>query len=412
MDAHVAIVGAGPYGLSLAAHLGAGGVGFRIFGRPMEAWRTRMPTGMLLKSEGCASNLSDPAGRFTLQRFCRENSLPYGDRAIPVPLDTFIRYGVDFQRRLVPLVEETTVTSVGEQTGGFELRLATGETVRARRVVVAVGLGYFGQLPLTLQGIPRHLVSHSSEHADLSPFQGRDVTVIGAGQSALETAALLNEQGADVRVIVREPVVAWNPVPSPDPRSPRQRVRRPMGGLGAGWRTFFYAEAPRAFRHLPLQHRLRAVRNALGPAGAFWLRERVEGQVPILLGQAVLSADVVADRVRLRVAGEDETTEIFTDHVIAATGYRIDLGAMPFLEVSVLSRVRQIGRAPELSANFESSLPGLYFLGQTAAPTFGPVMRFVYGADFAARRLSRHLGSVRDGGRGWMWRVNRRTCQD
>jgi cation diffusion facilitator CzcD-associated flavoprotein CzcO len=407
-DRDVAIVGAGPYGLSLAAHLRATGVDFRIFGRPMETWRTRMPAGLLLKSEGCASNLSDPAGRFTLQRFCGDNDLPYRDYAIPVPLDTFARYGIDFQRRLVPMVEETTVTSVDGHADGFELRLGTGEMARAGRVVVAVGLTYFGQLPSTLQGIPRRHVSHSSEYADLSIFRGRDVTVIGGGQSALETAALLSEQGTDVRVIVRAPILVWNPVPSPDSRPLRDRARRPMGGLGAGWRTLFYAEAPVAFRHLPEQNRLRVVRNALGPAGAWWLRERVEGQVTILLEHVVSEADMAGDRVRLRVAGRGHTTEILTDHVIAATGYRIDLGAMPFLEASVLSRVRQVDRAPELTANFESSVPGLYFVGQAAAPMFGPVMRFVYGADFTARRLARHLGSASDGDH--RWKVPRRTC--
>lgn len=410
-ETDVAIVGAGPYGLSLAAHLGARGVGFRIFGRPMDAWRTRMPAGLLLKSEGCASNLSDPAGRFTLEAFCRNNGLPYGDHVNPVSLDAFTRYGLDFQRRLVPTVEEATVTSIEGRTNGFELRSASGEIVRAGRVVVAIGLSYFGQLPPTLRTIPRGHVSHSSEHSDLSVFRGRDVTVIGGGQSALETAALLNEQGTNVRVIARAPAVAWNPTPSSDPRRLRQRVRRPMSGLGAGWRTFFYAEAPFAFRQLPAQNRLRAVRNALGPAGAWWLRGRVEGQVPIMLECAVSEADMAGDRVRLRVAGTKETAEILTDHVIAATGYHVDLRAIPFLEASVLSRVRLIGRAPELSANFETSLPGLYFVGQAAAPTFGPVMRFVYGADFTARRLARHLGEVRDGDHGRTRKMTRRPCR-
>jgi hypothetical protein len=410
-DRAVAIVGAGPYGLSLAAHLGARGVGFRIFGKPMETWRTGMPTGLLLKSEGCASNLSDPSGRFTLERFCLENSLPYGDRSIPVPLDVFARYGLDFQRRLAPAVEETTVTSIARHADGFSLTLDTGEVARVGRVAVAVGLGYFGRLPSTLRGIPPDRVSHSSESQDLGRFVGRDVTVIGGGQSALETAALLHEQGTGVRVIVRAPFVAWNPVPTPGPRSVRQRMRRPMSGLGAGWRTFFYAETPMAFRYLPEQNRLRAVRNALGPAGAWWLRERVEGHIPILLEHSVSGADIVDDRVRLRLVGLDQTTEILTDHVIAATGYHIELGAMPFLEASLLSGVRKIGRAPALSAYFESSVPGLYFVGQAAAPTFGPVMRFVYGADFTARRLARHLGSVSDGDQRWTRKVPRRTCQ-
>jgi hypothetical protein len=410
-DPNVVIVGAGPYGLSVAAHLGALGVRFRILGQPMGSWRTRMPAGMLLKSDGCASNLSDPAGRYTLDRFCHDDGSPYRDHALPVALDTFVRYGIDFQRRLVPTVEETSVTAIERHADGFELTLETGEMVRAGRVVVATGLRYFRHMPPILLGISPDHVSHSSEHADLSVFRDRDVTVIGGGQSALETAALLREYGAETRVVVRAPAVSWNPVPQPYPRPPLRQVRRPMGGLGAGWRTFFYAEAPMAVRHLPPQSRQRAVRNALGPAGASWLRPRVEGRVPVLLEHAVSAADMAGDRLRLRLVANERSTEILTDHVVAATGYRIDLDAMPFLEDRVLSGLRRIGRAPALSASFESSVPGLYFVGQAAAPTFGPVMRFVYGADFTARRLGRHLGRVLHGDRGSTVRMPRRTCR-
>jgi thioredoxin reductase len=408
-DTDVVVVGAGPYGLSIAAHLDAGGVEFRIFGRPMESWRTRMPAGMLLKSDGCASNLSDPSGRSTLERFSRDNGIPYRDHALPISLDTFTRYGVDFHRRLVPMVEETNVTSVDKHADGFELRLETGEVVRARRVVVAVGLGYFRHVPPALRAIPAGHLSHSSEHADLGVFAGRDVTVIGGGQSALETAALLHEHDVDTRVIVRAPRLAWNPAPGASPRPVRRRVRRPMGGLGAGWRTVFYAEAPMAFRHLPERNRQRAVRTALGPAGASWLRERVEGRIPLLIEHEVAEAGMVGEHVRLRVEGTGDATEIITDHVIAATGYRIDLETLPFLEPSMLSRVRRVRRAPKLSANFESSVPGLYFVGQVAAPTFGPVMRFVYGADFTARTLARHLATPL-GHHRWT-AIMRRACR-
>ena len=141
------------------------------------------------------------------------------------------------------------------------------------------------------------------------------------------------------------------------------------------------------------------------------MRERVDGQVPIMLERAVSEADMAGDRVRLRIVGTEETTEILTDHVIAATGYHTDLRAIPFLGASVLSRVRLIGRAPELSANFETSHPGLYFVGQAAAATFGPVMRFVYGADFTARRLARHLSDVHDGDRRRTRKMTRRPCR-
>ena len=97
----VAIVGAGPYGLSIAAHLQGSGVAFRIFGPPMETWREHMPAGMLLKSDGFASSLSDPGSEFTLKHYCEQNQIPYDDTRVPVKLRTFVEYCMAFQRRFV-----------------------------------------------------------------------------------------------------------------------------------------------------------------------------------------------------------------------------------------------------------------------------------------------------------------------
>src|SRR5690348_13176759 len=90
----VAIIGAGPYGLSLAAHFRELGLDYRIFGKPMQSWRENMPADMLLKSEGFASNLDDPSGQATLERFCAEGNLPYADVGLPVPLSTLVSYGL------------------------------------------------------------------------------------------------------------------------------------------------------------------------------------------------------------------------------------------------------------------------------------------------------------------------------
>jgi hypothetical protein len=387
-DVDVAIVGSGPYGLSIAAHLAAHGVDYRAFGRPMQAWQANMPAGMYLKSEGFASSLSDPDGRLTLRAHCAEQGLGYGDYAVPVPLDTFVSYGLTFQQRFVPNLETTEVVAIGVAPGGFRLRLATGEEVRARRVVVAVGVGHFAYMPSVLADLGPELASHSAAHADLSTFKGQDVTVIGAGQSALETAALLREHDADVRVLVRGSSVAWNPDPAVGPRPLPQRLRRPMSGLGPGLRVWFYSTRPNLFYHLPQTTRVHAVRTTLGPAGAWWLRERVLGGIPLLLDHSVRAAQAQGGRVRLQVENGDGPMELTSDHVIAGTGYRVDLRRLAFLEPALLGRISHIGQVPRLSPSFESSLPGLHFVGLAAANHFGPVMRFVYGASFTARRLT------------------------
>jgi hypothetical protein len=391
----VAVIGAGPYGLSIAAHLRAHGVEFRIFGTPMHTWRAHMPKGMFLKSEGCASNIFAPAGN-TLGQFCAEQGLLYGHYGAPVSLETFTRYGLSFQQRLVPMVEDVMVTELDRSSGGFELRLGSGEGLRARKVVVATGMFHTAHIPAALAQLPPELRSHSGEHTDLSGFGGRDVTVVGGGQSALETAALLHEAGAEVRLLVRRPAVLWNKAPAATRRSLYERTRHPMSNLGPGLGLWFYSNAPMLFCHLPRAIRIARAQNALGPAGAWWLRGRVEGRLPIVAGCSVRGAEPCAGGVRLHLHRSDGgPRQVATDHVIAATGYRFVLGSLPFLSERLRSQVRSVQQTPILSPNLESSVPGLYFTGLASANQFGPAMRFLHGADYTARRISRHVAGGR-----------------
>jgi pyridine nucleotide-disulfide oxidoreductase len=390
----VAIVGAGPYGLSLAAHLHGAGVPNRQFGIPMRPWRTAMPEGMFLKSQGFASNLSAPLRTHTLADFCRQAGRPYADYGLPVPLGTFIDYGRWFASELVPDLEETLVTELVKDGACFLLTLATGETLRARRVVVATGIEYFAHVPGVLAGLPSEACSHSGDHRDLSPLAGRQVVVMGAGQSALETAALLHEQGTSVRVVMRKRDVRWNGEPLALDRPYLQRLREPEAGLGSGWSTWFYSRHPDMFRHLPTSVRVQRARTALGPAGASWLRPRVEGVLPIIAGTSVSQAQAGPGGVTLRLEGPGGEQEITADHVIAATGYRPGADKLPFLGEDLRGGLRTLAGTPVLSGNYESSVPGLYFMGPGVAPTFGPVMRFVYGSDHAARAAGAHLAAT------------------
>jgi thioredoxin reductase len=392
MDA--AIVGAGPYGLSLAAHLRAAGVRFRHFGLPMHLWSGAMPDGMFLKSNGFASNVSDPEGTHTLQAFCRSTGRTYGDYGVPVPLETFTAYGRWFQRSQAPDLEEVLVTEVGRRNGHYELGLAGGERVGARAVVVATGVEHFAHVPEVLCQLPGRLCSHSSAHTDLGQFRGRDVVVVGAGQSALESAALLREGGATVTVVARAARLLWNGAPFESGRTLVQRLREPEAGLGSGWKTWLYSTQPQLYRHLPAAKRVYVARTALGPAGAWWLRSRVEGQFPVLLGHALDRAEARDEGVWLRLRTRDGgARELVTEHVIAATGYRPRVARLSFLEDRLRAELRLLGGAPWVGRDFESSVPGLYFTGPAVASSFGPVMRFVYGTDFASRVLTRGLAA-------------------
>jgi pyruvate/2-oxoglutarate dehydrogenase complex dihydrolipoamide dehydrogenase (E3) component len=143
---------------------------------------------------------------------------------------------------------------------------------------------------------------------------------------------------------------------------------------------------------LPEATRIYRARTALGPAGACWLPNRVLGQFPILLSQTLIWAKTDGDSVRLGVEGPDNSQrELTADHVIAGTGYRSDLARLTFLSAALQQKLKRVADTAAVNGSYESSVPGLYFIGPAVAPTFGPVMRFVYGSDHAARTVARQL---------------------
>lgn len=390
----VAIVGAGPYGLSLAAYLRARRIPFRIFGEPMLSWRQHMPRGMLLKSEGFASSLYDAEDSFTLERYCTGLGLPYQDIGDPVPVERFCDYGLEFQRRLVPELERHEVRSIATRSRGFSLGLSTGETLTAQHVIVATGITHFAYLPPELEHQPPELVSHSSFHADLSGFRGRAVAVIGAGSSAIDTAVLLHEAGAQVRVVARREAISFHEPPV-EPRPLLQRILEPRSGLGTGWRSRLCTDAPLLFHVMPESFRIRVVKRHLGPAPGWSMKERAVGRFPLHLGTSINRVTVGNGGVSLELARRSGGSESVTvDHVIAATGYKPALRRLPFLDPGILSRIRTADEAPVLNRHFESSIAGLYCVGLASANSFGPLTRFAYGARFTARRLARYLTGV------------------
>ena len=385
------IIGAGPYGLSLAAHLRATGRSFRIVGPPMHFWSNHMPRGMCLKSEGFASDLFDPDHQFTLQAYCIDRGIPYRDIGLPVPIETFIAYALEFQRRYVPELETGQALSLARGAGGFELTLATGEIIGARRVVVAAGLMNFAHVPPLLAELPRDWVSHSSAHRDLGGFRGRRVAVLGAGASAIDLAALLREAGANVDLVARRSAIAFHSAPI-EPRAFLQRLKAPRSGLGTGWRSRMATDAPLVFHAMPQSLRFRVVERHLGPAPGWFVRDAVVGRVPMHLNATITQARVTDAGVRLSWSqpGHGEK-EIEVDHVIAATGYRVDLSRIPFIGQEMQAHLNQVAGTPVLNRHFESSVPGIYFIGAAAAHSFGPLLRFAYGAKFAAARVASRL---------------------
>ncbi len=391
-----AIVGAGPYGLSVAAHLKAKGVRFRIFGHPMDSWLRHMPKDMFLKSDGFASTVSDPYGSFTLKHFCAERGIEYADLGKPVPLDAFAGFGLAFKDRFLPELEEKLVTGLERTEGGFRLVLDNGEFVEARIVVLAVGITHFAFMPPGLRSLPPEFASHSFVHRDTTPFRGRRVVVVGGGSSALDLAAQLHDSGAKVQIVARTTELVFHSKPQPGKRrSLWAQLRNPQSGLGPGLKSRFYSNWPHVFYYLPEKLRLQIVKTHLGPSGGWFIRDKIIDRVPLALGYSVEGAETKDGEVRLTLRGLDgKTREIRADHVIAATGYKVDLERLELLPDDLRARIKTVGGSPALSTSFESTIPGLYFVGLAAANSFGPLMRFAYGATFTARRLSQAVAKV------------------
>jgi thioredoxin reductase len=382
------IVGAGPYGLSLAAHLKQKGVRIRMFGRAMDSWISHMPDGMLLKSDGFASNISDPAADYTLGQFCRERGIPYQDKGKPVSREVFASYGLAFRDRKVPELEDKKVVNVEPDPDGFVITLDSGEVFRAKQVVLAIGVTHFGYIPEAVANLAPEYVSHSGQHSDVTRLRGQRVVIVGAGSSALDLAGLMHEAGVDVQLVARRPLKFHSK--SDKQRPSWDKLRRPPSGLGPGWKSFFFANYPNVFHYLPEGLRVEAVRRVLGPSGGAFIRDKVEGKVPTLIGYSLDSARTEDGKVRLTLVDETGTKrDVVADHIIAATGYKVNLEKLAFLSKETRARIKTVVGSPALSSAFESTLPGLYFVGLAAAISFGPVMRFAFGADFTARTIAR-----------------------
>lgn len=387
LTCQVVVVGAGPYGLAAAAHLRSANVDLRVFGKAMEFWERQMPAGMLLRSYWEGSHISDPHGDFTLDQYQRALG---AQLSRPVRRDDFINYGQWFQRQALPDLDDRRVTRIEAASKCYRVMLEDGQSVLAQRVVIATGIASFARRPRQFSAVPPELASHSSGHRDFSRFAGQRVLVVGGGQSALESAALLHESGAAVEVIVRAPGVHWLRYGSRlhtwlhNQANPLRRILYPpsdVGPPGLNW----IVDTPDLFRRLPFALHSRIARRAIRPAGAGWLRPRMNG-VRITTGRVILSANPVGQQVRLRL---EDGTERCVDHILLATGYHVDISRCTFLAPDLVQSLRLVDGYPELTAGFEASLPGLHFLGASAAGTFGPLMRFVAGTKYAASALTR-----------------------
>jgi cation diffusion facilitator CzcD-associated flavoprotein CzcO len=398
-DTDVTIIGAGPYGLAAAAHLKSiKGLEVRVFGEPMGFWEKQMPSGMILRSAWTATHIASPDGRLSLEDYQNSTGELLSKKGAhgkpdPVKIEGFIRYGQWYQSQVVPELDRRNVSEVRSAKNGFRITLADGESFSSRRVVIAAGIAAFAWKPPEFANVPGALASHASEHRDLKKFAGKNVLVVGSGQSALESAALIHEAGGNVEVVGRAESIAWL----------AGRLSTTLHWrLGAGVRKFLYAPTdvgpaglsqlcarPDLIKRLPrsLQDRIR--KRAVRPAGARWLVSRL-ATVPIHLGRRISSVSEVGGKLRVVVS---DGTEHMVDHALLGTGYRVDISKYPFLAPELIGAVERCGGYPVLRQGLETSISGLHILGSPAAWSLGPLMQFVSGTTYAGNVLRQFVAS-------------------
>jgi cation diffusion facilitator CzcD-associated flavoprotein CzcO len=382
----VAIIGAGPYGLACAAHLRDRGLDVHVLGRPMDLWERRMPVGMFLRSSWEASTISDPDGTLSLDAYEAERAAPI---ARPIPLEDYLGYGRWFQRRAVPDLDTRRVVVVRP---GFRLELDDGSELEARRVVIATGPAGFARRPPLLGSLPAPLLRHSIDVRFVDEYRDRRTAVIGSGQSAIELAALLHEAGADVEVIARADRVRWlrrsGWLHARDGFV--RRMLYPPTDVGPVGLSQLVAR-PGAWRWVPYRLGERIAYRCIRPAASGWLVPRTAA-VTLTLARSVTDATVRGDGLRLRL---DDGSERELDRVVLATGFDIRADRHPLLDAPLLAGLRTRAGAAQLGRGFESSVPGLHFVGAFAAASFGPVMRFVSGTPYTGRALAAHVAGMR-----------------
>jgi cation diffusion facilitator CzcD-associated flavoprotein CzcO len=384
----IVIVGAGPYGLSAAAHLHRrNNAEIRLFGEPMSFWERHMPGQMLLRSPWVASYIADPENSLTLDVYREVTGKR--DLAYPIPVQEFISYGHWFHDQIALAADRRKVLCIQQAAQGYELMLEDGTSLRAGRVVVAGGIQPFAHRPKIFEGLPAALVTHASDPHDFEAFRGKEVLVVGAGQSALEAAAFLSEAGARVEVAIRNSVLHWIGL---------RRIGRILHTKGISW--MFYGKGdvgpagisravqhPDFFRRLPRSIQTKWGRRAIRPAVSERLIKRTKN---VTIHTALFPVEAKVDGARVKVRMNDGTERI-VDHVVLGTGYRVDITRYPFLSPALLKKLDIVDGYPRLARGFESSLPGLHFLGAPATWSFGPLMRFVAGTDFSSPALARKI---------------------
>lgn len=384
-ETEIAVIGAGPHGLGATERLRAAGREVCVIGEPMSFWNT-MPEGLWMRSRRNGSSIGDVTGPLSMEGYTTATQAVVERH---LSLATFVEYGLWYQQQVAPDVIRRQVVQLERRGAGFQLTFNDGTHLQATRVLVATGIAEFTRRPALLRQLPTDLASHVADHRDYERFRGKSVAIIGAGQSALESAALMHEGGAEVEVLARQPQVHYlhgdGLIDGLGRLSPLFYAPTDVGPIGISR----LVATPDVFRRLPRPLFDVIAARAIRPAGASWLKPRLP-KVPVTAGASVTDALADHDKLDLQLSNG---TRRRVDHLLFATGYDVDIRRYPFLDRALADQIRCADGYPVLRRGLESSVPRLHFLGAPAARSFGPVMRFVAGSWFGSRAIAKTVAA-------------------
>lgn len=371
------IIGAGPFGLALAAQASHDGIEHVIVGKPMEFWKRNMPQGMFLRS-ACDWHL-DPLNVDTIDSFLATQRKTARE-VEPLSLDFYLSYVDWFQQRKnihpVPVYVER-LESIDART--FLATTVEGDVINARRVVLAPGFKHFAHAPPELLArLPPGRFQHTSGFVDFCEAKDQRFLIIGGRQSAFEWTALLIEAGAAaVHVSHRHPTPAF---------------------AVADWSWVNalvdnIAEDPGWFRRMS-QPEKDAVNHRLWAEGRLklepWLEPRIKTDRVRIWPQTELVSCIQTENGDLKVVLSNDET-ITLDKIVLATGYKVDLARLPIMAGDLLKRIDTRNGFPVLDDHFETSVPGLFITSMPATQDFGPFFGFTISVRTSARLICERL---------------------
>lgn len=374
----VLIIGAGPFGICLAAHVQQLGLEYLMVGKPMEFWKKNMPAGMYLRS-ACDWHL-DVSGVYTIERYLEEQGLKPAD-VEPLSLDFYLAYVQWFleQTQLKNLPEYVQQLS-RDEGGDFIARLEDGTQIRAKQVAMAIGFKYFVNLPADLLALlPEGRYAHTCDFVDLQQMRDKACLILGGRQSAFEWAALLAEAGArDIHLAYRHDTPAFV-------EADWSWVNKIIDGMAdnPGWyRNLSEAEKKEVGHRLWAEGRLK-----LEP----WLKNRITmDHVHLWPNTQVASSAILPDgTLELQL---DSSRQIRVDQIILATGYKAAIENVPFLKTgNLLSQLEVENGFPRLDETFQSNIPGLFITSLPAGQDFGPFFGFTVAVRLSAKLIGEGL---------------------